>query len=74
MDNFLSIKSAVNQYIAGCEAKVTAPAGKSNLFSAEYHDFLLSWAETGRKKHLSLFYNKTGEIPKVFYGKITIKS
>lgn len=28
MDNFLSIKSAVNKYIAGCEAKVNTQAGK----------------------------------------------
>lgn len=28
MDNFLSIKSAVNKYMAGCEVKVNAPAKK----------------------------------------------
>ena len=30
--------------------------------------------EQAGEKELSLFYNKTGEITKVFYGKITIKS
>lgn len=46
MDNFLSIKSAVNQYIAGCEAKVTAPAGKM-LVKAIFAGMMIAMGAAG---------------------------
>lgn len=46
MDNFLSIKSAVNKYIAGCETKVNTPVGKL-LLKAVFAGMMIAMGAAG---------------------------